>query len=143
MAVQGLQLFARYTEAGLSGVVPAHQKLFRDKHTGAARVSAVSATIRSVKLKLAAMLIGLSRLSSPHPPKDGAPALQKRFNDRKSCYGCNVPWERKQRPNAAASSVLTRGRRRSSEIPASVRVSKPTSTPAAVASTMGWRGATS
>ena len=33
MAVQGPQLFARYPEAVLSGVVPAHQKLFKGRDT--------------------------------------------------------------------------------------------------------------
>ena len=33
MAVQGPQLFERYTEVGLSGVVPAHQKLFKGRDT--------------------------------------------------------------------------------------------------------------
>ena len=47
-----------------------------------------------------------------------------------------------ERANAAASSVLTRGLCRSSEIPASASASTPTSIVEEVASRMGCRGAT-
>jgi hypothetical protein len=53
---------------------------------------------------------------------DGA-ALQKYFSYRQSSYGCNVADDRRQRASAAASSVLTRGLRRRSEIPASASAS--------------------
>jgi hypothetical protein len=51
--------------------------------------------------------------------------------------------ERRQRASAAASSVLTRGLRRSSETPASASASTSTSIAEEVASRMGCRGAAS
>jgi len=51
--------------------------------------------------------------------ENGGSALQKYFRDRQSCYIRNVPDGCRQRASAAASSVLSRGRRSTSEIPAS------------------------
>jgi hypothetical protein len=70
--------------------------------------------------------------------ENGGSALQNYFRDRISRYIRNVPDARRQRASAA-SSVLSRGRRSTSEIPASASASTLTSIVDVVAKSTGWR----